>query len=367
VDLSPLPWQQDAWRALHALRERGAQAILLHGAAGIGKFRLARAFGAALLCEAPSPTGGACGRCAACALTSAGTHPDLRVVVPQAWAHLRPGGAAGDDDAGAADEAAGGGAASGAEDDGPRASREIKVEAIHALVATAAVTSHRGGVRVALLYPADALNAVAGNALLKTLEEPPGDTLFLLVTDTPEDLLPTLRSRCLRVPVAPPEAPQALAWLQTQGLAPEQARARLAQAGGAPLWALEPPVGVLEDAVREQLLALLRKAHRLTTAEIAGAVGKNVPVAAAIALFQRWGMDLLTLRHAGRVLYHAEDARGLSALGGAVSDDALFVWLDELAVARRSADHPLNARLVIEQALIRYRAAIAPGAAGVSS
>jgi DNA polymerase-3 subunit delta' len=401
VDLNPLPWQDSAWRALHALRARQAQAILLQGPAGIGKLHLALAFAAAQLCEtgraaAPSaqpahgraanpPTGPvlrrtgtlqeqldsqqraarpaerrlgapACGHCPACALLAAGSHPDLRVVTPDALAHLRPGSAGPpDEDEEPAADAAG---ADGGGGKPPRASREIRIDQIHEVTALAAVTSHRGGVRVIVVAPADALNAVAANALLKTLEEPPGDTLFLMVTPSPDELLATIRSRCLRVAVALPPPGAASQWLITQGIDAAQAPARLAAAGGAPLHVLAPPPGQLDDSARRQLLDLLGRGAQLEPGEIVDAVGKQVPVTAALDLFQRWGLDLLTMRRAGRVLYHPQEAGALRALAERISEAALWRWMDRLREARASADHPLNARLVVEQALIRYQRAI---------
>ena len=94
--------------------------------------------------------------------------------------------------------------------------------------------THRGGWRVALLYPAHALNVVSANALLKVLEEPPPHTVFLLVADAPDRLLPTLVSRCRRLPA--PDADTALQWLREQNVEP--AREWLAAGGNAPLAAL---------------------------------------------------------------------------------------------------------------------------------
>jgi len=360
MELTPLPWQDEAFAALHALRGRRAHGVLLQGRPGIGKLHLALAFGAALLCEARhEPDTVACGRCTACALLRAGTHPDLVVITPAALSHLRPGPLA-DEEAGiddasadAADEAVG--AARG----GQRASREIRIDQIHAVSAGTAVTSHRGGVRVVVIVPAETLNGPAANALLKTLEEPPGDTVFLLVSASPDELLPTIRSRCLSLAVRQPARDAALAWLHTRGVSPATAAMRLVEAGGAPLRVVDPPKEQLDEATAGQLLAILRRGGEGELGELVAAVGRQVPVAAAITLFQRWAVDLSTVRHAGRVLYHAGDEATLKALSLRLRDVALFNWLDALRDARASADHPLNGRLVVEQALIRYRRLLA--------
>ncbi|WP_393937458.1 hypothetical protein [Piscinibacter sakaiensis] len=83
-------------------------------------------------------------------------------------------------------------------------SREIKVDAVRAAVAFAQSTASRGRSKVVLVHPAEDMNGIAANALLKTLEEPPGAARFILCSAAPAALLPTIRSRCQAVPLAPP-------------------------------------------------------------------------------------------------------------------------------------------------------------------
>ena len=99
------------------------------------------------------------------------------------------------------------------------------------------IGSHRGGLRVALVHPAEEMNINAANALLKALEEPPAGAVFLLVSHRPARLLPTIRSRCVALPVAIPPREAALRWLSGQGM--PDAERWLAYAGGAPLRALD--------------------------------------------------------------------------------------------------------------------------------
>jgi DNA polymerase-3 subunit delta' len=96
--------------------------------------------------------------------------------------------------------------------------------------------SHRGALRVALVHPAEDLYPNAANALLKSLEEPPSGAIFILVSHRPARLLPTVRSRCVAIPVPIPPREAALAWLNSHGV--RDADRWLAFAGGAPLDAL---------------------------------------------------------------------------------------------------------------------------------
>src|SRR5207302_9240848 len=113
----------------------------------------------------------------------------------------------------------------------------ILIEQVRELASFLNVGSHRGALRVALVHPAEDMNANAANALLKGLEEPPAGAIFILVSHRPARLLPTVRSRCVAIPVPIPPREVSLAWLAAEGAAnPER---WLAFAGGAPLQALD--------------------------------------------------------------------------------------------------------------------------------
>jgi len=163
------PWQQDAWRQLQQQRDRMPHAILLHGAHGIGKTVFAERLAQALLCDAPRTDGHACGQCGSCGWFAQYSHPDYRRVRPEI---LEPEGS----ETGSEGDA----------DDGKKAaktakapSKEIKIGQIRALADFMNISTHRRGKRVIVLYPAEALNEMAANALLKTLEEPAPDNTEL--------------------------------------------------------------------------------------------------------------------------------------------------------------------------------------------
>jgi len=341
-----LPWHGPAWAGLQALRARAHHAVLLHGQAGIGKKGLALDFAASLLCETPTPDHRPCGHCQGCILFASRNHPDLRVIVPDTLAWLRP--VAVDEEGDELEDAA--------EDDrrGARVSREIKIEAVRAIGALVGITAHRAGMRVVLLAPAEALNAPAANALLKMLEEPPPRTMFVLTSDHIDDVLPTIRSRCVLVRIAPPAPDVAANWLREQSV-PDAAE-QLAAAGGAPLRVLaqqDDEIG-LSAETSGQLLAALALGPKLDPVEVAARLPRAPAVAEMIALFQRWAWDLLALRRTGRVRYHGNQREILSRLGASLPESRLLAWIDSLGQARAAADHPLNARLVIEAVLVDY-------------
>lgn len=334
------PWQEDAWQALGALRERWPHALLIHGQAGIGKTMFARCLAQALLCEHADQARRPCGECSACKWFEQGNHPDFRAVFPES---MTPPGF----------EAAEGEAAADAKSaDGAKTktlSKEIKVEQVRSLLDFCAVGAHRGGRRVVLLFPAEAMNAASSNALLKTLEEPPEGVVFLLVSSRMERLLPTIVSRCRQWPMAAPSTALATAWLTEQGV--RNARAALAQAGGAPLAALEQGD---DEANRRFVLTQLAAAGKCDAFACAETLQK-VAVPTVLAWLQRWLYDLLSVRLAGTVRYYPDEAAALTRCAAAVDSIALARLNQELARQRASENHPLNARLQFEAIFVRYR------------
>lgn len=347
--LKPLPWQLELWRQLVDWRERLPHALLLHGTRGIGKRHLMKAFAQLLLCESPVDDA-PCGRCAGCHLIAADNHPDLRWLTPAAQMPEH-------NDTDAADESA---APKGARSTPSKPGREIVIDQVRKTGDFLSMTSHRGGRRVVLLLPAEALNPPAANALLKMLEEPPPDAVFLAVSDELDSVLPTIHSRCvlLRAPI--PTANEAIAWLRSLGV--EHAESKLAEAGGAPVGLVADESvddgQTLEPATRAALLKLLGRGPALTGAEVANLVPRDIAVAPAIRLFQRWGWDLLAERLAGRVRYYPQHQRQFTALARVIEPRGVSDWMAGLAQAQACSGHPLNARLVVESALLGYMEAV---------
>lgn len=212
------PWTEPILENVRDRLGRLPHALLVHGPRGVGKLALAERVAQLLLCEHAEPRKRPCGACGACRWYEAGNHPDFRRLEPEALMK-EPVLAESDEEAPAARKG--------------KPSLVIKIEQVRELADFLYVGSHRGKLRVALVHPAEDMNENAANALLKGLEEPPAGAVFLLVSHRPARLLPTIRSRCiaLPVPIPPPEA--ALAWLAGKGI--KDAERWLAYAGGAPL------------------------------------------------------------------------------------------------------------------------------------
>ncbi|MBK9116238.1 MAG: DNA polymerase III subunit delta' [Betaproteobacteria bacterium] len=325
-----LPWQRAA--AVDALAGRATwpHALLVAGPRGIGKRTLALEFARSLLCEAPAADGLACGACASCGYVAAGQHPDLQVVEPFT-----------------------------VDDDGEvKALDAIPVDRIRALIDWALLSGHRGRAKVAVVVPAEALNAAAANALLKTLEEPPAGTFLLLVSHQPGRVPATLRSRCRRFPAPQPDGDAALHWLEAQGV-PDPA-AVLAQAGGAPLLARLLADPAAQDE-RRQWLAALAKPKALSPVALAARLEaapkdeRKLRLGWALDWLGAWTADLARVAAGGTPARNPDFASALSALAPAVAPAALFRYHRSVLRQRALVAHPLQPRLVAETMLIGYR------------
>jgi len=215
---------------------RVPHALLFHGPEGVGKRTLATRLAASLLCETPRPeTREACGACVSCRKAEHGNHPDLLAItrLPKDADEEEPG----EGDLRAV----------------------ITIGQIRELSEHASYAPREGARRVFIVDPADRLKLEGQNALLKTLEEPPGRAVIVLVASRPHALLPTVRSRCFQIGFAA-MAPAALAEaLERRGLAPHEARRRAALSDGRPGRATTMDVAALaarRDAVLDMMVRL---------------------------------------------------------------------------------------------------------------
>jgi DNA polymerase-3 subunit delta' len=339
-----LPWLGEPLRRARAY---GGHALLVHGPEGIGQLELALTLALDRLCEAPvalaSSSGAStmrhCGECAACRLVQAQAHPDLRVLMPEATAQQLGWNPGGEGEPDGKEKAA----------SKAKPSKDIKVDAVRAAVVFSQTTSSRGRGKVVLIFPAERMNAVSANALLKTLEEPPGEGLYLLVSSEPQLLLPTIRSRCQAIALSLPEPGMAHPWLKQEGV--DSAEVLLAAAGGQPQRALAWFQEGLTAARWQQLPAQLRR----------GEVGDltHWPVGRLLDMLSKLCHDALCTAAGAPPRYFPGNAMS-AAMKSGLDTPSLLAWQRHLQVASRHAEHPWNAALAVEAHV--QRAALALGA-----
>lgn len=337
----PLPWlQASLQQALHGAHH--SHALLVHGPSGSGAFGFALSLAAAWLCEHPGADQTACGHCASCRLIAARTHPDLHVIVPDA---LRA-------EAGLSVETTA--AQDGEEARKRKPSREIRVEQIRAALDFCTLTASRGATKVVLLHPAEQINAIGANALLKTLEEPPAGVRFVFSCGaSPEALLPTLRSRCQSQRLPLPEREVALAWLRDQGV--QEGEVVLDASGGEPLRALAMVRSGLDGAAWRAL------PERLARGDASALADWPLPV--LIDALQKYCHDqmLHAIGCAPRYFSAAALSKGGTPMRSALM--ALTRWAIELRELAQDADHPWHAALSCE-ALVSHAQGVLQQAGG---
>jgi DNA polymerase III subunit delta' len=309
------------------LAQRG-HAWLLQGPSGLGQYALGLSLAQAWLCEQPTAQG-ACGVCGSCHLIGSRSHPDLVVLMPETemmergWPLTES-------------------AQKEVDDKKRKPSKEIRVEAMRDMVAFAQRTSARGRGTAVLVYPAERMNTVTANALLKTLEEPAGDTRFVLASESAHQLLPTIRSRCQTHVMAWPAEDEALSWLEAQAgeaglrdFGRDQARVWLRAAGGRPDDALQMAASGLSAARWAELPLALAKGD--------WSMVSGWSASQQLTLLQKLCHDLMAVAAGASPRFFAADT-----LPPAPRWLVLARWSKALMEAARSVEHPYNAGLMQE-------------------
>lgn len=321
------PWQFPVWQRIHQQKERMSHALLLHGRAGTGKLDFAQQLSQALLCATPNNNNEACGSCPQCTWFKEGAHPDFKYITPE--------------DAETAEDA-------------PKKKTskktQISVDQIRQLIQALSLTNHGvSSLRVVMIHPAEALNTASANALLKVLEEPPNNTIFILVTHQIHRLLPTILSRCQSIAMPLPAREEAIAWLTAQKLA--NAADALDYHGGAPLAVL---LAQQDLSAQSNVFQQLAKGAKLDGAVCAGLLVEQ-GMEQAITLLQKWMFDLQLSLHSMPTHYHLAMVKPLQALAKSVNLASFLDFQRALVQAKQTANHPLSQELQLEVLLLQYK------------
>lgn len=317
------PWQQSNWQMLlqQIEQQRLPHALLLTGLPSMGKLEFAHLIINFLSCEQPQQQ--ACGQCRACQLLAAGTHPDVAVLQPE-----KPGAA-------------------------------IKVDQVRELTAKFNQSSQLGRYKLAVIEPAEAMNIASANAILKTLEEPFGDTLIILVSHQPAKLIATIRSRCQQIKFAVPQNALSESWLQQQLDRKQDVASLLALADGVPLLALDY---AKTDMLKQRKTLLLELISILQQQTAPTVIAGKYYAELSLPLFLSWLMaivsDLLKLYQQAdrKTLNHINFLPELEKLSSMMTLSSTIHTIDLLKEAMKLANRPINinSQLLIEKVLIQW-------------
>jgi len=319
----PYPWQEKPWQFLisEVNQQRLTHALLMHGASGLGKRDFSIAFSAYLLCDDKQEET-ACGHCQSCRWFQVGSHPDFFQVSLE------------------------------------EKSKSIKVDQLRTLTESLQKTSHRGGYQVALIESADTMNRAAANALLKTLEEPAGQVVIILVADRLNTLPATVISRCQYVEFCASVNDQSIQWLRQKIDNDMNASLLLKVADYAPLRALEyVQLGYFE--LRDQWLRNLLNVQRNEVSPIAPAADflkKELPL--LLTILMSIICDVVRLQHGVQpdVLCHSDRLAQLQTLAQVHDIIKLHEFFQscQKALAATQRGIHVNPQLLLEDLLIDY-------------
>ena len=322
------PWI--AAQRTRLLAQRG-HAWLLHGPSGLGQYALGMEMVRAWLCDAPGPQG-ACGHCTSCHAIDVRAHADLCVLMPEVQM-LALGWPLSEK------------AQADIDDKKRKPSREIRVEAMRDAVEFSQRTSARGRGKAVLVYPAEQMNHITANALLKTLEEPPGDVRFVLASEAAHQLLPTIRSRCLGHAMVWPAQADMQAWLHTRGVSSDKAASFLRATGGRP----DDALAMAQSGRSPEAWAGLPRG--VARGDVS--VLSDCAPAEVIDVLQKLCHDLLAASVGAAPRYFA-----LTDLPKVPPLAVLTRWSKALSQEARTADHPFNGGLMLEALIAQARNAL---------
>ncbi len=363
------PWLAPLWESLDL--KTFPNAILLHGQSGIGKFEFSIQLAKALLCESSAGAQSKpCDHCEACHWFDSGNHPDFIALVPETHRKLLPLGVF--DGEGDAPKK---GRASQDDADGEpgekKEKKNISIEETRSAIEGLSIGTHRGGNRVILIYPLEMLRPDSANTLLKSLEEPPESTIFILLADRLDRVLPTIRSRCRLLSAPRPDRASGLSWLRTQ--LPRISGAKMNEAdiesiydeqGGAPYAVFDSLLARHNKDEKDELTIAIQASRYLLQAMSQGvrihwldAAEKThkAQFSILLATMQRWISDVQAVGNSSVPRYYPKHEATLKSLAQQSRTPKLLRFWKSLVLARRSENHPLATRIQLEALLSQYQ------------
>jgi DNA polymerase III subunit delta' len=331
------PWLQEPFK--HLTSHPVPHSLIISGQKDIGKFQFGFALCKYLLCESQNTK--PCEQCEACGWANHGNHPDLFVVVPQNLKHILPFEVEED---------------SGNEDgEEKKLSKFIRVEQIRNIIASNTLGSYRGGKRVVMIYPAEAMPTEAANCLLKTLEEPSPNLFIVLVTHQIEKLLPTIRSRCQIFHVPKPDSDLSVGWLEqyfSGKYSQETINKQLALQSGAPLSVISSMETKSNDPT--EIIKELSKFQEMNPTKIVDLLSNYTLIDILNAIF-KWSIDVNFQLFQQKPRFFPEYEHQIQSACQQLDKIAFQNFLTSLSNDLKLANHPLFPKVQLEALLVRYR------------
>ena len=361
------PWLEPIWESMKLTAFPNA--VLIHGQSGIGKFEFSIELAKALLCETSANTK-PCKQCEACRWFDSGNHPDFIALVPETHRKLLPQGDFDPDEQSPKKSKV-----SQADGDGDapekKEKKSISIEDTRSAIEGLSIGSHRGGNRIILVYPLEMLRSDSANTLLKSLEEPPKNTIFILLADRLDRVLPTIRSRCRLLSAPRPDRLSGLNWLRTQlsmfpdlKISDTDVESIYDEQGGAPYAVLDSLIARHNKDEKDELTIAIQASRYLLQAMSQGARINWLDAAdktqkarhsVLLATMQRWVSDVQCCAQMGSPRYYPKHEAVIKTLAQQVRLPKLLRFWRSLIQARRHENHPLATRIQLEALLSQYQ------------
>jgi len=323
------PWLKDAWIAIHQ-NNKLPHALIFKGKEGIGKHDFAMTFAKSYLCQTQLPNYLPCEACPSCNWFP-DSHPDFKHIAPI-----------------------------DSEDDESSKRKTVRkkniaIHQIRELSEYLELSAHQEkGKRIVLIEPADSLNQSASNALLKILEEPPENTLFILVTSQTQRLIATIRSRCQLLDLRGPSLEEARLFLDGQKIVHEESL--LSFTGGSPFSAMKE---LENQSERNVITQLLSQGHKIDITKINYTI-LTQGLDWTVNMIQKWAFDLLLSFHTQQSYYFKKEEARIYSQAKQLNLDALLLFTNELNELKKIASHPLNQELQLQNIFIKYKQIFEP-------
>jgi len=361
------PWLEPIWDGMNLAALPNA--VLIHGQSGIGKFEFSIELARALLCETTSSIK-PCKQCEACRWFDSGNHPDFIALVPETHRKLLPQG---DFDSDAESPKKTKASQADADGDAPekKEKKSISIEDARSAIEGLSIGSHRGGNRIILVYPLEMLRPDSANTLLKSLEEPPKNTIFILLADRLDRVLPTIRSRCRLLSAPRPDRLSGLNWLHTElskipGLKMSDADVESIydEHGGTPYAVLDYLIARHNKDEKDELTIAIQASRYLLQAMSQGArinwldaadKTQKARYSVLLATMQRWVSDVQSCAQMGSPRYYPKHEAAIKTLAQQARLPKLLRFWKSLIQARRHENHPLATRIQLEALLSQYQ------------
>lgn len=338
------PWQIKDWNNLYKLNSKLPNSILFYGSHGIGKLHFAQYFVKWILCESQKKDLKPCNVCTACYYITLGQHPDYRIIFPEGM----------ENQIGLSIIKSISSNKDKLKKNTIISRKEIKINQIYSLIDFTNTTSHRDKIKIIIIYLPELINNIAANALLKTLEEPNKNLIFLLISSNLDKVLPTILSRCYRFPLTRPTNNLAIQWLSKKNINNHNPLELLSYSNGSPLIAYNF-IQTKEYIICNWMLSQLTNLQHFNVIICVEKLEK-ISISSILEWIQKWIYDLFMQKIVGKSLYFPKFSEIAKEFSQNMNLNFLIHFQKKVTLYKSLTElYSLNKKLILEDLFFCYK------------